>query len=157
MWRSRNFVPAIKVKPALQATVSAAFNINKTILRTLDPNDERLDKLARDFQDILDSRKLRIGSLRESAGKTGPPVFNSKVCITVYSMLYKSELFKVVLDFSSSFSSRQYERLDYIDGYHMNMCRFKSKEDNGYNRFRDALAFCMQKIKTHKQEISARG
>jgi hypothetical protein len=138
----------------LSTIVSAAFDTNKTILRTLDPDDERLDKLARDFQDILDSGKLRIGSLRESAGKTGLPVFNGKVCTTVYSMLYDSELFKVVPDFSSSFGSRQYERLDYIDGNHMNMCRFKSKEDGGYNRFRDALAFCMQKIKTHQQEIS---
>jgi hypothetical protein len=64
----------------LSTIVSAAFDTNKTILRTLDPDDERLDKLARDFQDILDGGKLRIGSLIESAGITGLPVFKGKVC-----------------------------------------------------------------------------
>ena len=66
-------------------TPHKAFDTNETILRTLEPDDERLDKLARDFQDILHSGKLRIGSLIESAGKTGLPVFNGKVCVIAYS------------------------------------------------------------------------
>ena len=139
----------------LSTIVSAAFDTNKTILRTLDPDDERLDKLARDFQDILDSGKLRIGSLLESAGKTGLPVFNGKVRIIAYSILYHSEPLKVVPDSSSSFGSRQYEHRDYINGNHMNMCRFTSAEDSGYNRFKDALAFCTQNIKAPVQESSA--
>ena len=73
----------------LSTVVSAAFDTNKTILHTLEPDDERLDKLARDFQDILHSGKLRIGSLIESAGKTGLPVFNGKVCIIAYSTLVR--------------------------------------------------------------------
>jgi len=77
----------------LSTVVSAAFDANKTILRTLDPDDERLDKLAKDFQDILDTGKLRIGSLLESAGKTGLPVFNGKVGVIALSTLYDSEGF----------------------------------------------------------------
>jgi hypothetical protein len=70
-------------------------------------------------------------------------------------MPYDSEPFKVVPDFSSSFASRQYEHRDYINGNHVNMCRFSSAEDSGYIRFKDALTFCMQDIKAPEQGISA--
>jgi hypothetical protein len=63
----------------LSTIVSAAFDTNKTILRTLEPDSEKLDNLARDFQDILDLGRLVVCSLLESAGKTGLPIFNGKV------------------------------------------------------------------------------
>ena len=69
--------------------------------------------------------------------------------------MYDSKVFKVVPDFSSSFNSRQYEHRDYINRNHMNMCRFKAAEDDGYNRFKDTLAFCMRDIKAKEQELSA--
>jgi len=28
----------------------------------------------------------------------------------------------------------------------MNMCRFMGKDDGGYNRFRDGLAFCVETL-----------
>jgi hypothetical protein len=55
-------------------------------------------------------------------------------------------LFKVVPDSSSCFRSRKYEHRDYIDNNHMDMCRFTSKEDTGYSRFKEGLAFCMKDI-----------
>jgi hypothetical protein len=58
---------------------SVAFDTNDKVLRALEPNSELLDKLARDFQDILDEGKLKICSLLESAGKIGLPIFNGKV------------------------------------------------------------------------------
>ena len=63
----------------LKAIVSAAFDTNDKVLRALEPDSELLDKLARDFQDILDEGKLKICSLLESAGKMGLPIFNGKV------------------------------------------------------------------------------
>ncbi|CZR69344.1 uncharacterized protein PAC_19244 [Phialocephala subalpina] len=112
----------------LRSIASAAFDTNDKIIRTLEPDSELLDKLARDFQDIADEGKLKVCSLLESAGKTGLPIFNSKV----------------VPDSSASFGSRKFEHQDYIEKNHMNMCRFVGKEDGGYSRFRDGLEFCVE-------------
>ena len=63
----------------IRSIASAAFDTNDKIIRALEPDSELLDKLARDFQDILDEDNLKVCSLLESAGKTGLPVFNGKV------------------------------------------------------------------------------
>ena len=53
--------------------------MNKALLQSLDPDSEKLNNLAKDFQDILDSGNLKVCSLLESSGKIGLPVFNGKV------------------------------------------------------------------------------
>lgn len=58
---------------------SMAFDTNDKVLRALEPDSKLLDKMARDFQDILDKGKLKICSLLESARKIGLPIFNRKV------------------------------------------------------------------------------
>jgi hypothetical protein len=63
----------------LRSIASAAFATNDKIIRALEPDSELLDKLARDFQDIIDEGKIKICSLLESEGKTGLPIFNGKV------------------------------------------------------------------------------
>jgi hypothetical protein len=63
----------------LKSIASAVFDTNDKIVRALDPDSELLDKLARDFHDIIDEGKLKICSLLESAWKTGLPIFNGKV------------------------------------------------------------------------------
>lgn len=68
----------------LSTIASAAFDTNNKVVRVLEPDSEVLDKLGRDFQDILDEGRLRICSLLESAGKTGLPIFNGKVCVRVF-------------------------------------------------------------------------
>ncbi|KAN0112346.1 hypothetical protein V8E51_005297 [Hyaloscypha variabilis] len=111
----------------LESIASAVFDTNDKLIRALEPDNELLDKLARDFQDIVDEGNLRICSLLESTGKTGLPIFNGKV----------------VPDSSASFGSRKFEHQDYIEKNHMNMCRFAGRDDGGYNRFRDGLEFCV--------------
>jgi hypothetical protein len=63
----------------LKGIASPFFDTHDELLRTLQPDNELLAKLAKDFQDILDEGQLRICSLLESSGKTGLPVFNGKV------------------------------------------------------------------------------
>jgi hypothetical protein len=63
----------------LESIASAVFDTNDKLIRALEPDNELLDKLARDFQDIVDEGNLRICSLLESTGKTGLPIFNGKV------------------------------------------------------------------------------
>jgi len=116
----------------LKTIASAAFDTNDKLIRTLEPDSELLDKLARDFQDIIDEGNLKICSLLESAGKTGLPIFNGKV----------------VPDSSASFGSRKFEHQDYIEKNHMNMCRFAGRDDGGYNRFLDGLDFCVAGVLT---------
>ena len=65
----------------LSNIASVAFETNKKILQSLDPDRDKLDSLSFDFQDILEEGKIRVCSLQESAGKTGFPVFNGKVCM----------------------------------------------------------------------------
>jgi Putative serine esterase (DUF676) len=76
----------------LKAIASAAFDTNDKVLRALEPDSELLDKLARDFQDIVDEGKLKICSLLESAGKTGLPIFNGKVMAQFSSRISFSHL-----------------------------------------------------------------
>jgi hypothetical protein len=76
----------------LKAIASAAFDTNDKVLRALEPDSELLDKLARDFQDIVDEGKLKICSLLESAGKTGLPIFNGKVMAQFFSRISFSHL-----------------------------------------------------------------
>jgi len=72
------------------------------------------------------------------------------------SRSYKASLkfFKVVPDSSSCFRSRKYEYRDYIDNNHMDMCRFTGKDDSGYIRFKDGLAFCMQDIVELSRQVA---
>jgi len=65
----------------LRSIASAAFDTNDKIIRALEPDSELLEKLARDFQDIIDEGKIKICSLLESEGKTGLPIFNGKVIL----------------------------------------------------------------------------
>ncbi|KAE8448906.1 hypothetical protein EG329_008702 [Mollisiaceae sp. DMI_Dod_QoI] len=127
-----------------QTIVSAVVDTNEKLIRTLELDSELLDKLARDFQDIIDEGNLKICSLLESRGKTGLPVFNGKALL----------LLEVVPDFSASFGSLQFEHQDFIEKNHTNMCRFIGKEDGGYTRFRDGLDFCIESLKGVHANVS---
>ncbi|KAI9740307.1 MAG: hypothetical protein M1834_004885 [Cirrosporium novae-zelandiae] len=116
----------------IQRIAKVAFDTNEKILGILRPDSEILDKLARDFQDILEDGKIKICNFLESSGKTQRPPFNGKV----------------VPDFSASFGSRQFEYRGYIKNNHMNMCRFNGKEDGGYARFLDGMDFCTKALET---------
>ena len=61
------------------------FDINKSILRDLDPSSgsPTLDTLVNDFNDLIDQEDIRVCTLQESAGKSGLSLFNGKVINTI--------------------------------------------------------------------------
>ena len=83
----------------LRSIASVTFDTNDKILRTLEPDNELLDKLARDFNDFLDEGHLKICSLLESAGKTGLPVFNGKVEVWFLTLHASAHLHRSFLIF----------------------------------------------------------
>ena len=58
---------------------------------------------------------------------------------------------KVVPNESSSLDSRKYGN-DTIHANHMNMCRFSTKDDDGYEKFSAVLAKYISEIKTKQSE-----
>jgi hypothetical protein len=75
----------------LSTIASVAFDTNKRILRSLDPDSDKLDSLSRDFQDILERERIRVCNFQESAGKTGLPVFNGKASIPILRHKYNAK------------------------------------------------------------------
>lgn len=61
--------------------VSVAADANSKILRALAPESELLDKLAKDFMDILEEDRLQITTMLEAKGKLGLSIGNSKVSL----------------------------------------------------------------------------
>ena len=54
--------------------------------------------------------------------------------------------FKVVPDESSSFGFRDFEQRDFINSNHMEMCRFSSRQDDGYRKSMMALMDILDSI-----------
>lgn len=59
---------------------------------------------------------------------------------------------QVVPDESSSFESRAIEERDTINQNHMNMCRFQSCEDEGYQKFSGALKGFLGALAAEKEQ-----
>ncbi|KAI9695684.1 MAG: hypothetical protein M1836_006136 [Candelina mexicana] len=114
---------------------------NNAILRDLDPSSgsSKLEDLRRDFSDILEEGHIRIYSFQESAGKTGLKLAGGKV----------------VPDESSSFDSRKFETLVNINANHINMCRFRDRNDDGYGKFAGAMAAILKIIKQKSRTAEA--
>ena len=72
----------------LASIVSAAADVHKGLIATLQPDSEKLNNLAKDFQDMLDSGHLKVCNLLESAGKIGLPIFNDKVSHSFAGLLH---------------------------------------------------------------------
>lgn len=119
----------------------AQFDTNEAVLRDLDPmsGSSKLEEMRLDFDDILqDSQRLRelhVYSFQEEEGMTGTKLFGGKV----------------VSNESSSLDSRKYGN-DTIHANHMNMCRFSTKDDDGYEKFSAVLAKYISEIKTKQYE-----
>lgn len=69
----------------LKSIAGVIFDTNDKIIRALELDSELLDRISRDFLDIVDEGKINICSLLESEGKTGLPVFNGKVFFAILS------------------------------------------------------------------------
>lgn len=115
------------------------FDINKSILRDLDPKSgsPTLGNILDDFNSLLTQQKIQVYTFQESAGKTGFGPFSGKV----------------VPEESSSFGFRKFEQRDMINKNHMEMCRFWSRDDDGYEKFLDALRGYLKEIATEKERI----
>ncbi|KAG6988517.1 hypothetical protein G7Y79_00072g097790 [Physcia stellaris] len=106
------------------------------ILRGLSPDSEKLDSLTRDFNDILNAdipvqQKIKIFSFQEGKGMTGIARFDGKV---------------VPEGSSGIFGRRDIENSISINENHVNMCRFGSKSDSGYNIFKYNLENYLEDI-----------
>jgi hypothetical protein len=51
-----------------------------------------------------------------------------------------------VPDFSSALDDRKHEIKETLNSSHMDMCRFQSKDDPGYIRFREALSLHLNAV-----------
>ncbi|KAM0796938.1 hypothetical protein BDR22DRAFT_936967 [Usnea florida] len=114
------------------------FDVNKSILRDLDPGSgsPTLSTLMDDFNSLLTQRRIEVYTFQESAGKSGFGQFNGKV----------------VPEESSSLGFRKFEQRNMISKNHMEMCRFSSKDDEGYEKFLVALRDYIKDIEGKKAE-----
>ncbi|EFX03482.1 hypothetical protein CMQ_410 [Grosmannia clavigera kw1407] len=100
---------------------TVGFAANDKLLRDLKPDGTHLEILREDFSTMLEDRAFKVYSFQEGQG------------------LY------VVDDASSSLDS-QMERKDHINANHMMMCRFLSREDEGYIKCHGVIAKYVQEI-----------
>jgi pimeloyl-ACP methyl ester carboxylesterase len=121
---------------------AAQFDTNTGVARDLVPSggSDKLEELRRDFHDILEEGKIKIHTFQEGFGIKGLGIVGSKI----------------VPDESSSFDSRKFEVVDTISANHMDMCRFGSKDDNGYKKFVGALANFLRHVDCQAKEIAER-
>ncbi|KAL9624980.1 MAG: hypothetical protein Q9160_000709 [Pyrenula sp. 1 TL-2023] len=106
------------------------FDTNTAILTDLNPSSgsSKLEDIERDFNPFL--KHMKIYTFQESVAVTGfGPLSN-----------------KVVLGQSSAYNNREFEYLDTIHANHMNMCRFQDADDDGYQKFDEALTSILEHI-----------
>ena len=61
--------------------------------------------------------------------------------------------FKVVPDESSAFGFRDFEQRDFINSNHMEMCRFPSRQDDGYRKSMMALRDTINSIRHRGKQL----
>lgn len=135
----------------------AQYDVNKSILRELDPasGSSALPVLQEDFNGLLRRESLKVYTFQEATGKYGLNAFNSKVQHRYLMDDVQYLHFKVVPDDSSSFGFRDFEQRDFINSNHMEMCRFPSRQDDGYRKSMMALTDILDSIHQRgKQSLS---
>ncbi|KAL9627683.1 MAG: hypothetical protein Q9164_007527 [Protoblastenia rupestris] len=105
--------------------VAAQFDTNTRILHQLNPaaGNSKLSQLRRDFSRMLHDRGIQVHSFLEAEGKIGCACLGGQV----------------VHRDSSGLDEPHYELKDFINANHMNMCKFKGRDDDGYVKFLSAL------------------
>ncbi|KAK2754787.1 hypothetical protein FQN54_006680 [Arachnomyces sp. PD_36] len=85
----------------------------------------KLNDLYNDFCDIIiEEEVIRVSNFQEAKKK-------ARILATK----------KMVSDYFSTFGVRDWERTDVINADRMNMCRFPNREDDGYDKVRNAIGF----------------
>ena len=111
-------------------------DMDKRVLRALEKNSEILENIQRAFRRILDDHKLQIQSFQEERGISG----------------IKGISGKVVEDDSSKMES-SYETVQTIDANHMEMARYETRDDDGYNKVLGALKIFLKTLETGEVTI----
>ena len=130
------------------------FDSARSILTDLDPSSgsTRLDDLSEAFSDMLDEKGFQIYSFQESQGMGPLREQVGDLQLTGNLLAYLIMLWQVVPRESSALNERRYEIRDSINANHVNMCKFKGRDDDGYRKFLQALNPCVTNIRQRKNQ-----
>lgn len=115
-------------------------DVDKNVLRALSTNSEVLENIQKAFRRILDDQKVKIHSFQEERGLSGMKGLSNKV---------------VANDSSKMESS--YETVETIDANHMEMARYATRDDDGYNKISRALRLYLEDLNTSSTDAGAGG
>ncbi|KAE8446926.1 hypothetical protein EG329_011557 [Mollisiaceae sp. DMI_Dod_QoI] len=116
---------------ARDIAVAAGFDARDSLIRSLKPDAEVLSFLRDEFARMLYDRAFKIYSFQEGQGFKG-----------IYSLSRK------IVDDESSRLDDAREGRDFINANHMMMCRFRDKNDEGYNKVKSVVSKYMDEIQT---------
>jgi hypothetical protein len=138
-------------EPLRRIASAAQFNTATPILADLDPSSgsSKLDDLGEAFSNMLDERGFQIYTFQESQGKVGVKPLRKQVGTVLECSSRNLMPGQVVPKESSALNERKYEIKEFINANHMNMCTFKRRNDDGYNKFVAALNLYVTEI--HKR------
>jgi ankyrin repeat domain-containing protein 50 len=126
----------------LERIVAAVcFDTNSHNLKAVSPDSFELSLCQENFLRLYNrsSRHFEVRTFQEARGMTGVGYMglSDKVCKS-YSRVYKTASIltypKIVDDNSSSLLGSSEERSQQIEDNHMNMCRFPSRDNDGYRK-----------------------
>lgn len=112
-------------------------DVDKKVLRALGTSSEILEDIQKAFRRILDDHKLQIHSFQEERRISGVKGLSSKV----------------VEDYSSKMES-SYETVQTIDANHMEMARYGTRDDDGYNKVCGTLRIFLKNLETGEDRVS---
>ncbi|KAK5087257.1 hypothetical protein LTR70_007374 [Exophiala xenobiotica] len=105
---------------ATKIAKAAGFSVNDRNIRDLKGNSPVLTLIREGFAQLLDSDNFEVSTFQESLGYSGVGLVDDKI----------------VPNESSEIGHVRNERKNFINANHMNMCRFKDKNDDGYKKTR---------------------
>lgn len=135
-------------------TLPGGFSTYDKVLRGLEPDSEVLDRISRQFEDILDEKTIQICSVQEGQGVTSVKGGDRKVCLTTVLIQIRFLTNRqVVPDFSSVFNRRGIEEIFVNEAAnHMDMCKFAAANDATYKDVSRFLQRCCRKFKETQTE-----
>ncbi|KAH6887430.1 hypothetical protein B0T10DRAFT_538906 [Thelonectria olida] len=115
------------------------FDTNDELLRNLKFDGSYLELLREEFSKMLDQHIFKVYTFQEGKGYKGIQGMSRKI-----------------VDDASSSLEHSHERKDFINENHVMMCRFASRDDDGYIKLRDVITSCtdgIRKREEQKQEV----
>ncbi|KAF5005542.1 hypothetical protein FDECE_8035 [Fusarium decemcellulare] len=109
------------------------FDASDELLRNLKPDGSYIELLREEFSKMLEARSFKVYSFQEGMGYKGVQGLSRKV-----------------VDDASSSLDHPSERRDFINANHITMCRFSSREDDGYIKVRGVILKYVGDIRKQK-------